>query len=253
MLGILKTSGEELGLTASTAHLDDTLARTLDRLETGTATLSIVESRLDEDTLAVLLKVASFAGHKFPTGFPSRRAWIHLVVTGGDGKVIFESGRPQAGGSIAGSDADQDLAAFEPHYDLITDEDQVQIYESVMQDSDGAVTWTLLRGAAYVKDNRILPEGFEKDSAPADIAVRGAAADDERFVGGTDQIAYEVDLGEHEGPYVVAVRLLYQAVSYPFARDLFQDDGPLVERMAGYYDRADHTPIVVDSVEKSVR
>jgi hypothetical protein len=253
MLRVFKTYGEELGLTAGTAHLDDTLARTLARLEGGTAKLDIDSARIEDDKLTIVLDVTSIAGHKLPTGFPSRRVWIHLVVTDGNGETLFESGQPQVNGSIAGSDADQDPSAYEPHYDLIANADQVQIYESVMQDSEGAVTYTLLRGAAYVKDNRLLPSGFDKASAGEDIAVRGSAASDETFVGGSDRITYQIELKGREGPYTVSARLLYQTVSYRFASDLFQDDGPLVERMAGYYGSADHTPVVVADDQKTVR
>jgi hypothetical protein len=253
MLRVFKTFGEELGLTAGTTHLDDTLARTLERLERGTARLEIEESRIEDGKLVIALDVSSMAGHKFPTGFPSRRVWIHVTVADGSGEVFFESGQPQADGRIAGSDADQDPAAYEPHYDLITSVDQVQIYESVMLDSDDAVTYTLLRGAVYAKDNRLLPEGFDKASALDDIAVRGSAVSDESFAGGSDRITYQVDLEGHGGPYTVSARLLYQAVSYRFAMDLFQDDGPHVERMARYYGSADHTPTVVAEAEKRVR
>lgn len=53
--------------------------------------------------------------------------------------------------------------------------DQVRIYEPIMGHSDSAVTYTLLRAAKYLKDNRLLPPGFVKQDAPVDIAVYGAA------------------------------------------------------------------------------
>ena len=253
MLNVFRAFGQELGLTAGTADLDDTLARTRTQLESDAARLSIPKAGVGDGRLTVTLEVSNLAGHKFPTGFPSRRAWVHLTVTGPDGGVVFESGRPQPDGSIVGSDADEDAGAHEPHYDLITDPDQVQIYESIMQNSDGAVTYTLLRGAAYVKDNRLLPSGFDVAGASADIAVRGAAASDEGFAGGEDQITYQIDLAGRAGPYTVSAELLYQSVSYRFAMDLRQDDTPVVERMSRYYDAADHTPVVVASAEAQVR
>jgi hypothetical protein len=252
MLRIYKTFGKELGLTAGETHLDATLARTLDRLENGTAQLEIVESEVRDDKLTVVLEVTNWAGHKFPTGYPSRRAWIHLAVTDGDNQALFESGQPQENGRIVGSAADRDPAAYEPHYDTITDADQVQIYESVMENTEGAVTYTLLHAATYSKDNRLLPDGFDKAIVLDDSKVHGAATGDETFVGGSDRITYQIDLGEHTGPYTVSARLLYQSISYHFAMDLFADDGPLVERMARYYDSTDHVPVVIADDQTSV-
>ncbi len=249
MMDVFQRFGPELGLTAGKTHLDETLARTISRLGTGSARLEIDQAQVADGQLMVVLDVSSMAGHKLPTGFPSRRAWIHLTVTGADSKALFESGRPEADGSIAGSDADADAAMYEPHYDLITDPDQVQIYESVMQDTEGQVTYTLLRGASYVKDNRLLPSGFEVATADEDIALRGGAAQDENFRGGGDRITYQVDLGGASGPYQISANLLYQAVSYRFTVDLCRDEGTLVERWCRYYEDADRTPTVVASAE----
>jgi hypothetical protein len=252
MLNVFRTYGQELGLSAGTEHLDATLARTIERLETA-AMLSIAQARVEGSTLTLVVKVSSFAGHKFPTGFPSRRAWLHLTLTDADGEVVFESGKPLADGSIAGNAADEDALAYEPHYDRITSADQVQIYESMMQDTDGAVTYTLLRGASYVKDNRILPSGFDAATAGADIAVQGAAASDGNYVGGEDRVTYEIDLGSATVPLTVRAELLFQPLSYRFAMDLREDDTALVERFSRYYDTVDRAPALAASAQKTIR
>lgn len=129
----------------------------------------------------------------------------------------------------------------------IYDEGQVQVYESVMQDTEGRVTHTLLRGASYVKDNRLLPRGFAVATAPADIAVYGRAVGDGDFTGGGDAAVYEIDVGRRAGPFTVSVELLYQALSSAFVQDLLQDDTALVQRFARLYDQVDRSPTVLAS------
>ncbi|MCK7480376.1 MAG: cytochrome c family protein [Candidatus Moduliflexus flocculans] len=60
--------------------------------------------------------VGNLAGHKLPSAYPSRRAWVHFTVLDGSGATVFESGRFEADGSIAGNDNDADRTRFEPHY-----------------------------------------------------------------------------------------------------------------------------------------
>jgi len=151
VLSILRAFGEELGVTASSEHFGDTIARVVDQLENRAATLALEEAQVSGSRLAVTVVVQSRVGHKFPTGFPSRRSWLHVAVQDSGGQVVFESGAMEPDGSIVGNDNDADAAAYEPHYGTIVSPDQVQIYEPILQDTEGNVTTALLRASGYVK------------------------------------------------------------------------------------------------------
>ncbi len=241
MVGMLRDHAAELGVTADAVHFDATAAR-IDTQLGRAAALSLREAVRDGDTLTVGLQVSAGTGHKFPTSFPSRRAWLHVTVSDGAGNVVFESGQPRADGSIAGNDADAAPGAFEPHYDVVTAADQVQIYEPIMGDTDGQVTYTLLRASRYLKDNRLLPAGTDKAALPPDVGVYGAAADDSNFIGGGDLVTYRVSLAGATGPFTVAAELLYQPLSYRFVQDMLADSATEVARFGGYYASADKAP-----------
>ena len=249
MLQILSDWGGELEVTADPAHFAATQARVRDQIGNRSATLMLKGLELKDGVLSAQLQVVPLTGHKFPTSFPSRRAWLHVVVTDAAGQVVFESGRHNPDGTITGNDADADPLKFEPHYDVITRPDQVQIYEPIMGDNEGQVTYTLLRGARYLKDNRLLPAGADKAKLPADIAAYGEAADDANFVGGGDLITYQVDVKAATGPFTFSAELLYEPLSYQFVQDLLRDKTPLVERFGGYYAATDKTPLRVAAVE----
>ena len=125
--------------------------------------------------------ITNLAGHKLPSAYPSRRVWIHLTVRDGAGSVIFESGRFNPDGSIEGNDNDVDSSRFEQHYEEISNPGQVQIYEPILADPDGAVTTVLLSAITYTKDNRLLPQGFDKTTAEKAVAVNGRAVNDSNF------------------------------------------------------------------------
>jgi hypothetical protein len=252
MLRLLRDNIEDLGLTASTEQFEATIARTEALLQNDTAGLSVAGAVSNADLLELLVEVASQVGHKFPTGFPARQAWVHLTVTDGDGVTVFESGAPHGDGSIAGNAADEDATLFEPHYDVITSADQVQIYEGIMLDSDGAVTNTLLRAATYAKDNRLLPMGFDKETAGEATAVRGEARTDGNFVGGADQVAYQVDVSGFAGPFTVEVELLYQSVSFRYATQVAEGGTALADQWGALVDAGDKMPAVVASAATTV-
>ncbi|MBN1965589.1 MAG: hypothetical protein JW910_13145 [Anaerolineae bacterium] len=249
---VFQQFGDELNVVSSDDQFATTLAAAYAQLETNTATVSVDAVALTEDGLAVDLTVTNLAGHKLPTSYPSRRVWLHVTVTAGDGAVVFESGGWNAGGSITGNANDSDENAFEPHYQVISAPDEVQIYEALMHDAAGNFTTTLLSGAGYSKDNRLLPDGFDPAAAPADVAVYGAAADDPDFLGGSDHIRYEVATGSAAGPFTVSVELLYQSISYRWAMNLRQIDAFETNRFLRYYDAVPNTPVVLATAEMAV-
>ena len=223
------------------------------QLQGETAQLAITGLLHRGNELTATLMVNNIAGHKFPTGIPARRTWIHFSVVDADGQMVFDSGKPLTDGRIEGNDADVDVKNYEPHYDVLSHPDQVQIYEGVMLDTDNEITYTLLRAASFAKDNRLLPNGFDKSSASPEIAVYGRAASDENFIGGSDQVTYKVDTTGHRGPYTVSARLLFTAVAYPFVKDMEKDwDLPEVNRFMYLYRSADKQPQEIKAVRTTV-
>jgi hypothetical protein len=250
ILNIMSTHVQDLGLTSSSDQMLATSQLTSTQLGTRAARISIASSAIENGVLKVTLSVSDQTGHKFPTGFPSRRVWIQFTVTDSTGKVVFESGKPNADGSITGNNADGKIGSFEPHYNVITSSDQVQIYESIMSDTDGKITYNLLHGASYLKDNRLLPTGFNKATAPSDAGVYGDAQSDANFTGGSDQVTYQIS-PSGKGPYTVTARLLYQTVSYQFGK-AFQGSDALVKNFLSYYQAADKAPNLVSFISKTM-
>lgn len=186
--------------------------------DTGTVDIS---TTLESGTLTVVANVTNSTGHKLPTAFPSRRAWLHVIVTDASGAVVFESGAwDTATGQIVGNANDDDPTTFEPHYDTISDGNQVQIYESILGDVDGAVTTAVMHAETYLKDNRLLPSGFDKASALPDTAVIGDALADSNFVDGSDTVTYAVPVSASQGQLTVTVELAYQSMGYRWLQNL---------------------------------
>ena len=254
MLNLLQNNINSLGLSASAEKLEDTKERTMRQLQKATANLTLIDLNQRGSELTAVLQVNNKAGHKFPTGIPTRRTWLHLTVTDTDGQIIFQSGKPLADGRIEGNEADLDLMSYEPHYDEITQSDQVQIYEGVMLNTDNEVTYTLMRAARFAKDNRLLPKGFNKSAAPEEIGVFGRAASDENFTGGSDLVAYRINTAGHKGPFTLTARLLFTAVSYSFVNDLGKDaELPAVRRFMQFYNYADKLPQELTAIQAKVQ
>lgn len=236
MLGILNRYRDELNVTTPREELDAAVAQTREHLSSSSATLEIQSLERSASGLSFEVEVRNLAGHKLPTAYPSRRAWLHVQVMDENGAILFESGAPQADGSILGNDNDADGRKYEPHYDEIVSADQVQIYEPVILDFKDEVTTGLLYGVRYAKDNRLLPAGFDKQTAESDIAVNGAAADDDDFGAGIDRVLYRIVIADGVDTVNVTAKLIYQPIGYRWAQNLKNYESFETDRFVRYYE-----------------
>ncbi len=252
LMDIFLAHGTDLGVTAGSEHFAFIREQTLAQLQQRAAAVSLENVGFANSTLAFNIVVENRAGHKLPTGFPSRRAWLHITVRDSAGKVIFESGGYTGDGRVIGDDHDDDPARFEPHHTVILSPDDVQIYQSIMGDVNGEVTGILLRGAGYLKDNRLLPAGFDKDATHPGVRPSDTALADANFVGGGDRVMVSLNTGTAEGPFEVSVELLYQALSYRWIEKLRDFDTEESARFLGYHASVPNTPVVMASVTERV-
>lgn len=265
LLEILRDYRAELGIssTTTTAGFDDQITLTQNFLGSA-ASVAIPALVTNGDNLEFNVDVTNKAGHKVPSAYPSRRAWLHVAVKNGIGQVIFESGKPDARGYISTDaarlkadcmsahklDGFDTSLCYEPHRDVIDDESQVAIYETVLGDVNGNITHTLLQGSQYLKDNRIPPEGFTNSKAAAietQTIPSGVSGDNDfNCVSmtegcGSDTVHYQVNTSGQSGPYTVDVRLLYQATQPGF-----------VDGMHNVGDRVNRFKVMYDAVPPSV-
>lgn len=256
MQNILKNNIDTLGLTATEEHFDSTILKVKDLLTTQTVNLT-ASSTITDTGLNIDVVIENLAGHKLPTALPLRRAWIHLKVTDASDNIVFESGNWDENGKIVGLNPNLD---FEPHHNVITSADQVQIYEGVMQDISGNVTRTLLRAASFAKDNRIPPKGFTEAFAgyPTpytynDVAIVGVTNDPDFNLDGSgkDTVHYEISTSGFTSPYNVLVEFCYQTVTPGEVEHLSSYSTTETLLFDKLYAPTDKTPVILQSLVES--
>ena len=220
---MLKNFRTELGVSEdiSDAAFDESIQRNREFLKTS-ATLELQNTSVVDNKLSMDVKITNLTGHKLPSGYHSRRAYLHVLVTDAQGKVVYENGLIRPDGSIAGVSEDSSPNSYEPHYDKITSATQVQVYQAITGDADNKQTHSLLAATQFLKDNRLTPPGFDKYSVPDDVAVRGGAVNDNDFNNGSDTVTYEIDLNGN-GPYSTLVELRYQPLAFGSLMALFAE------------------------------
>ncbi|MBE0570753.1 MAG: T9SS type A sorting domain-containing protein [Ignavibacteriaceae bacterium] len=248
MQNLLKNNIDSLGLTADPEHFDSTVARTEYGLKELSAELTASSNyRFQDNLLEVKLFIKNLTGHKIPTGIPFRRMWVHLKVEQGIGNVIFESGEWNAEGKIVNYNSD-----YEPHYDLIDAEDQVQVYEGVFINNEQQVTYTLLRAFEYIKDNRLPPQGFTTNYVGYDtVKIVGNALDDTNFNrygtyqgSGGDSVTYLIP-GLPGTEYRITAEVCYQTVKTQLVDHIRPINNGDINRFVNMYDALPNIPFIM--------
>ena len=253
MLNMLKDNIQTLGLTASSENFDSTIARAKENL-TERAIDLFMTSTYENDSLNVFVKLENKTGHKIPSGIPFRRMWIHLKVTDPNSNVIFESGKWDDQGEIIDLDTE-----FEPHYQLIKNQNDVQIYEGVMVDVDDSVTYTLLRASSYIKDNRIPPKGFTSTHPSYDTtAIYGNAFLDQDFNKenltegtGSDIVNYRIPV-TNGLTYKVYAQVCFQTIKPRVVGNMANINVPDINQFVQMYNALPNVPFIMKSDSLSV-
>lgn len=240
MLDLLRQHREELGVTAEPEALARMAAATRRQLGEATAELRIEDLRAKDGVLRFGVRVVNLTGHKFPTGYPARRAWLHLRVQRGR-RVLFESGAFDREGRLVGVADELRL----PHVTRVERPEDVVVYELVAEDPDGEPTTHLTRMVARQKDNRLLPRGWRRDGPHAAETAPVGTGSDLDFVAGSDLVACEIPLPAGQGGIQVVAWLHYQSVPPAWVDGLRAVDAEAAHRFVRMYDGADRTPETV--------
>lgn len=251
MLKLMKENRQKLGLNAEAEHFDSTLAATLRMLQHKTLDLQLKADDVSGDTMDFSLKLSNKAGHKFPSGYPSRRAWVEFEVLNAAGQTIFHSGKTNPDFTIVGENA-----AYEPHYQTINSPDQVQIYEIVPVDVLGDFTNVLERAATSIKDNRLTPQGFRSNHPVYDttqVVNIGNDPDFNRFADGSegsgaDILHFKLPINGYNGLVSVRARVWYQSLPPKWMAPMFAFSTPEIDSFRTMFDAADKSPTLVAEV-----
>ena len=260
MLEIMRDNIELLGLTATAEHFDSTLLWTQQLLTEHSVELITPESFQFIETeleLNPTIRLRNKAGHKLPSGYASRRMFIEFIVHSGT-DTTFHSGKLDPTGSrIMGSD-DVGLDDYEPHYDIITDDSQVQIYELVAADVESNPTNVLEQAAITVKDNRLVPLGFSENHFAYDTTqIKGNALldwnfnyDSSTYGTGTDAITYVFDnptwtIGGWE--WEITINIWYQSMPPRWVESMFDYDVAAINDFQPLYEAGGTQAVLVTS------
>ena len=180
------------------------------------------------DRAALAVTVVNETGHKLPTGYPTRRMWLHVAAEDGRGAVVFESGAfdPRTGAILGAAGRRLDGPdAILPHTTEPTT-DRPIVWEAVPIDARGRRTHLQLGTAGFVKDNRILPAGWRADHPDAARARPIGVDGDRDFASGRDTVTVRLP----DTARAVRVELLYQPIPPETIESYAPRDGPAAAR-----------------------
>lgn len=200
-----------------------------------TADIAIKDVQRAGDQLAATVRVTNKTGHFLPSGVGFRRVFVEFIAEDSNGRPVWASGRTDALGFILDGLSERRLLTengveqreFQPHYQRITQSNQVQIYQELIKDSAGYLTTSFLRRVQPVKDNRVRPRGFDPKLFLANPSpyirilgeVEGEAANDPNYTDpaltGADEVRYDIRLPPGDIARIARVRATLYSQSIP--------------------------------------
>lgn len=219
----------------------------IEMAQEATANVEVRSLETTPEGLRAVVRVTNRTGHYLPSGVGFRRVLLEVQVRDAAGEVLWASGRTNALGAVVAGTSDDVLPTeqpllfpdpgYQPHYQVITRQDQAQIYQEIVEDSQGDVTTSFLRRVKEVKDNRIRPTGydpnfylgFDSPYIQALAQIPGQAKDDPDYTDpqltGADQIEYRMalDAAARARADNVVVTLYSQSIPPPYLAERFND------------------------------
>lgn len=250
MLNLMKDNKEALDIVADDLAFDETIEATMDMLQSRSLALDLALVEESSDTVSFTAKITNLAGHKFPSGYPSRRAVLQFVVLAESGDTLFRSGVFDDQWEV--NDLDPE---FEPHYNVIDDESKVQIYEFVTGNSEGEFTTLLEQAFVGLKDNRIPPRGFRTTHSTYDtVTIVGNALQDEDFNlnqgaegSGSDIVHYNIPLQDYSGIINVYASVIYQPLPPRWLQPMLDTNTPEIATFKAMFEANDNEPVFMIS------
>lgn len=250
MLEMIKNNKVQLGAEVEDWQFDTTIANTKALLRNSTVNFNLQLDSSANDTGYFSVRLENKAGHKFPSGYPSRRAVLQLVMTDAGGDTVFKSGTFASDFRVVG-----ETPNFEPHHDVISQQNMPQIYEMAMGDVNYNFTSVLERAATLLKDNRIPPAGFTTNHYAYDtvkISADALADDDFNKVSGVegsgiDIVHYHVPLTAAAGAVTIHARLFYQSVPPKFLDEMLAFNSAEIDSFRTMFNNADQNPLLIAS------
>ena len=229
-------------MTGTADNLQNAQSNLFEQARKRTATIETAP-RLSGRKLTANVTVTNLTGHRLPSGVGFRRAFVELLVLetrDGRERVVWSSGRTNTVGVIVDGEGRPlpteflEQGAYQKHHAVITNDDQVQIYEELVQDADGNFTTSFIRRDHDVKDNRLLPLGWSPQGPDPSLNGRFLKATfphgdaerdpDYRNGSGTDRVTYEIELPPDVDTTALTVRasLYYQNIPPYFLDQRFR-------------------------------
>jgi hypothetical protein len=242
-------------MSGSKTGLQDAIDNFVQQAQERSARLTLSTAVTGAQQIKADVALTNLAGHRFPSGVGFRRAFIELLVfenKNSQQNLVWASGHTNKLGMIVDGSGQVLPSEFfteykdakgmtqqhyQPHHQMITSQDQVQIYEELIKNAEDRFSTSFIRRDHIFKDNRLLPIGWTEQGPDPSLNGRFLnsthpegdevlADPDYGILGGqgTDRITYAITLppGVDASKCTIQATLYYQSMPPYYLNDRFR-------------------------------